>query len=116
MHASKKLSYLCTLFGTGMSWLSVGLAYPTNEPTTPLYGMQFARNLSALDILSSIPAPSAVIEREEAPLPDDTATEKDNEGARPTMKWRSVSTTILDEMRGGFDTGSGLQISFGIQR
>ncbi|MEN3364521.1 MAG: hypothetical protein V7606_1795 [Burkholderiales bacterium] len=30
--------------------------------------------------------------------------------------WNPVSSTYLDEMRGGFDTGAGLRVSFGILR
>lgn len=33
-----------------------------------------------------------------------------------TDSWRPVSTVYLDGMRGGFDAGAGLQISFGIER
>jgi hypothetical protein len=33
-----------------------------------------------------------------------------------TDSWRPVSTVYLDRMRGGFDAGAGLQISFGIER
>jgi hypothetical protein len=33
-----------------------------------------------------------------------------------TDAWRPVSNAHLDQMRGGFDTGAGLRISFGIER
>jgi hypothetical protein len=35
---------------------------------------------------------------------------------RPTNEWLAVSDNSLDQMRGGFDAGAGLMVSFGIER
>jgi hypothetical protein len=37
-------------------------------------------------------------------------------GACATDAWQPVSNADLDELRGGFDAGAGLRISFGVER
>jgi len=39
-----------------------------------------------------------------------------NDRQHPRHEWLPVSGVYLDEMRGGFDIGSGLKVSFGIRR
>ncbi|MEO8598294.1 MAG: hypothetical protein ABI656_00515 [bacterium] len=84
-----------------------------------------AASLTREQAVSAGPSASAVSEPAQAlPLvkpemqPVRTVVDKQASSAqKPDDKWRvAVSDTNLDQMRGGFNTGSGLLVSFGIQR
>lgn len=46
----------------------------------------------------------------------DSAVSAASAAPAASQRWPAVSDTVLAEMRGGFDTGTGLLLSFGIER
>jgi hypothetical protein len=70
----------------------------------------FSRKIAACWILAAAGIP-AMISHAAPALPEDTAAR-----AASGSEWTTVSNRRLDEMRGGFDLGSGLLVSFGITR
>jgi hypothetical protein len=88
----KKFAYLCTVLAAGLSWLDLAQA-ADDDPMNP----------ASVSLTHALDRQATAIGLEE-----DTQRLDD--------EWRPASSAYLEEMRGGFDIGSGMRISFGIQR
>ncbi len=90
------------------------LALDTHEASRPLIASEHAEALRTAD-----KEPVAdLAQSQNRAVPSERAVEVKQNGSMqsPSHDWLAVSNNNLDGMRGGFATGTGLMVSFGIER
>lgn len=128
--AHQKIATLCAVIGTSISWMGGALAEDGSSSAGGVAdaASEFApmpqgsvsrlpkQSEAMLSRLKKITVSQSTKQPVKPPVP--TAAVRDAGSAqKQTAKWlTAVSDTNLEQMRGGFDAGSGLLVSFGIQR
>jgi hypothetical protein len=113
--APKNITYISALFCIGMAWCGTtlaaedGLSTATTEVTADVAEQAADESI----IPPTLPAPVSQDGIEPAYA---FAEHDDDDRLQLAAEWQAVSLLYLDEMRGGFDTGTQLKISFGIER
>jgi hypothetical protein len=89
-----KFSCLCALVGLAATWISAAQAQDASNQQLP--ALPVATAPANIGVRASPRSPAAV--------------------ARPLVAWPAVNDSRLDAVRGGFDVGDGLLVSFGFER
>ncbi len=118
----KKRTCLCAVFGAGMAWLNVGqagvpphaLVNSSNTPHMSTSAPGLAASIRLLD--PSPPAATRSKTTEAAEVGKVAAAMQESRAPHPVDGWLAVDESRLSDMRGGFDTDTGLKISVGVQR